>query len=142
MVSLTFPPTKFCGSGKFGSPLERMQRENASSPFCVVVVAVVVEEAPLATLGEPPPPQPAASSEDAATATTDSVDECWAATHAVRSFQFEPGMVIRFGALRLGTAGGANGGQKAGDGADEDGGGEAAGPSGGGDGGSQCLRSA
>jgi hypothetical protein len=47
-----------------------MQREKATSPFCLVDVAAVVEEATLATLGEPPA-QPAASSEDAATATTE-----------------------------------------------------------------------
>jgi hypothetical protein len=58
------------GSGKFGTPLERMQRVKATAPFCVVVVAAVVEEATLATPAEPPPPQPAASSENAATATT------------------------------------------------------------------------
>src|SRR5260370_33707336 len=70
MVSLTFPPTKRCGSGKFGMPLERMHREKASSPFCViVVVAAVVEAATFATRGEPPPPQPAASGENAATPT-------------------------------------------------------------------------
>jgi hypothetical protein len=62
------------GSGKFGTPWERMQRENgttAAAPFCVVVAAAVVEEATLATPREPPPPQPTASSEKPATARTE-----------------------------------------------------------------------
>src|SRR5262249_9196614 len=72
MVSLTFPPTKRCGSGKLCTPLERMHWENASRPFCVVadvVVAAVVDDATFATLGERPPPQPAARSENATTVT-------------------------------------------------------------------------
>src|SRR6476660_1222631 len=72
MVSLTFPRTKRCGSGKFGMPLERMHWEKASSPFCVgVVVAAVVDVATFATRGEAPPPHPAASSENAATTRTE-----------------------------------------------------------------------
>jgi hypothetical protein len=71
MVSLTLPPTKRWGSGKFGMPLERMHREKASSGFCVVVVAAVVVEPTLATWGEPPPPQPAASRAKATTTTTE-----------------------------------------------------------------------
>jgi hypothetical protein len=77
-VSLGSSPL-LLASGKFSTPLERMQREKASSsPFCVVALSCVVvgaagvEEATLATPGEPLPlpAQPAASSENAATKTT------------------------------------------------------------------------
>jgi hypothetical protein len=70
MVGLGIRAPMDGGSGKFVTPLERMQRVKATAPFCVVVAAFV-EEATFATLGEPPPPQPAASSANAATATTD-----------------------------------------------------------------------
>src|SRR5581483_119186 len=65
MVSLTLPPAKCCGSGKLGTPLERMQRANATSPFCVAVALVVVEDGRFATPDVLPPPQPATSTETA-----------------------------------------------------------------------------
>src|SRR5262249_10110690 len=71
-VSLRLRPPTRCGSGKLGTPWERMQREKATScgvAFCVVVVAARREEGRLATLQEPPLAQPAASSENEATAT-------------------------------------------------------------------------
>ena len=85
MVSLTFPPTKRCGSGKFGMPLERMHWEKASSPFCVVVVvAAVVEEATLATPGEPAAATAGREQRERGNRDDGGEDEWTAATHHVR----------------------------------------------------------
>src|SRR6266404_238188 len=134
MVSLTLPPTKCCGSGKFGIPLERMQEENASSPFCVAVVAVVVEEAPLATPGEPPPPQAAASSDEVATTTTDVAMSLGRQRMMFRPFNSSAACL--HGSQRLGWrhASGSHRREKAGEGPDEKRGAETAGPGGRGDG--------
>jgi hypothetical protein len=71
-------PPLLVGSGKVGTPCERIQEANATSPVACVLplaaglaVVVVVEEATFATPGELPPPQPAASTAKAAAAMTE-----------------------------------------------------------------------
>jgi hypothetical protein len=103
-ASLWLPPL-LVGSGKFGTPWERMQRAYASAPFCVavVVVAAVVEELP---------PQPAVSSETAAIATMEvgkSVREDMEGSVSFQSRAEKPGWVggtaaasVRHGALQAG----------------------------------------
>jgi hypothetical protein len=71
-------PPLLSGSGKFGTPCERIQEANPTSPVdCGLVPAegpaTFVDVEPVATAGGFPPPQPAASSEHATTATTDAM---------------------------------------------------------------------